>query len=376
MMAMCVHQSAISTRNYDGLPFASFVERVVVSAGSTLLSNSSNARVGLVVIGRNEGARLKRCLRSIPVNCPTIYVDSGSSDGSVDFAESCGFLIERLDSERGFTAALARNAGWERLLATYPLLDYIQFIDGDCELNGEWIDLALTEMDKDGSLCAVFGRRRERFPNASSYNALCDDEWNVPIGFVEACGGDVMFRVEPLQLSGGYSETLIAGEEPDLCLRLGQRGWRIRRIDAEMTLHDANIHSAGQHWRRARRAGFAFAEHVARHGSKAFRSWRRQRDAILAWGLVFPVGIGATIILAMFTGASWLLYLAALGMLLYPIQFVRIVRAKQRTGTSFSFARIYAFWMVAGRFAQLGGLLRYYYRQLRGARPRIIEYRR
>lgn len=39
--------------------------------------------VAAIVIGRNEGARLIACLNALEVCSPVIYVDSGSTDGSV-----------------------------------------------------------------------------------------------------------------------------------------------------------------------------------------------------------------------------------------------------------------------------------------------------
>lgn len=336
---------------------------------------TSAPRIGLVAIGRNEGERLVRCLRSVPADCPVVYVDSGSSDGSVAFAQSLGMTVEILPPGTRFTAALARNTGWRRLLADHPALDFVQFVDGDCELNAGWMPRALAEIDANAALCAVFGRRRERFPQATLYNALCDDEWNVPLGFVEACGGDVLFRVSALQQAGGYSDDLIAGEEPDLCLRLGREGWKILRIDAEMTLHDADIHSAKQNWLRFRRAGHAYAEHVARHGHHAFASWRRQVRSILIWALVIPAIILALAFAALIAGSAWLALAAIAALFVYPLQALRIARGKARAGADKRFAAFYGSWMVIGKFAQFGGIARYHWKRLRGGGHRIIEYK-
>ncbi|MCW2391641.1 glycosyltransferase involved in cell wall biosynthesis [Sphingobium sp. B1D7B] len=332
-------------------------------------------RTGIVAIGRNEGERLKRCLRSAPADCPVIYVDSGSTDGSIAFAQSLGIGVVELDVATPFTAARARNAGWRRLLADHPTLDFVQFVDGDCELAPDWIGRAEKALDAEPSLCAVFGRRRERFPAASFYNALCDDEWNVPIGLVEACGGDVLFRVAALSQADGYDGSLIAGEEPDLCLRLGRMGWQVRRIDAEMTLHDADIHHARQQWLRARRAGYAFAEHVARHGDAAFPSWRRQRNSILLWGGVIPLLILGAILLGLISGTAPLIWAALVMLLMYPAQVVRIAARKRAAGSPLRFAMGYGLWMMLGKFAQFGGLARYHLRARGGGPARLIEYK-
>jgi GT2 family glycosyltransferase len=330
-------------------------------------------RAGLVAIGRNEGERLKRCLRSVPAGCPVVYVDSGSCDDSVTFAQGLGMAVVPLATAQGFTAARARNAGWRALLAAHPGLDFVQFVDGDCELAPDWIARAIAALDAEPGLCAVFGRRRERFPQASFYNALCDDEWNVPVGLVEACGGDVLMRAGPLVQAGGYSDDLIAGEEPDLCLRLGGAGWRVRRIDAEMTLHDADMHHARQQWLRARRAGHAFAEHVARHGVAAFPGWRRQRDSILLWGGLIP----ALIVLLALAGLRWTApaLLAPALALLYPAQIARIALGKWKRGAPARFALGYGLWIMLGKLAQFGGLARYHIKRWRGGPHRIIEYK-
>ena len=95
---------------------------------------------GFVVIGRNEGARLDRALRSIPPGAPVVYVDSGSTDSSVTVARALKADVVELDLTIPFTAARARNAGASRLMAIRPDLGWAMFMDGDCELIDGWID--------------------------------------------------------------------------------------------------------------------------------------------------------------------------------------------------------------------------------------------
>jgi glycosyltransferase involved in cell wall biosynthesis len=330
---------------------------------------------GVVAIGRNEGQRLIRCFDSIGTEYPVVYVDSGSSDGSVEEARRRGLRVVDLDTAQGFTAARARNAGWRDLLSAWPDLTYVQFVDGDCEFAPGWIATAMAAIEAEPGLCAVFGRRRERFPDASLYNALCDDEWNVPIGLREACGGDVLFRVAALKAVGGYNDDLIAGEEPDLCLRLGQEGWTIRRIDAEMTLHDAAIMRADQQWRRARRAGHAFAEHCARHGARAFASWRKQCHSNLLWAVVLPL-LALVLLVAGLVSGWWLPLVGALLVAgIYPLQFARMTVRARRAGVPLRFAVFQAWWLLIGKFAQTGGMLLYWRNRLRRRRNQLIEYK-
>jgi hypothetical protein len=92
--------------------------------------------------------------------------------------------------------------------------------------------------------------------------------------------------------AGGYRDSLIAGEEPELCLRLIRAGGEVWRIPAEMTLHDAAIHRFGQWWRRTRRAGHAFAEGAHLHGAGPERHWVAETRRALALGRGAAAGRG------------------------------------------------------------------------------------
>lgn len=326
-------------------------------------------RPGIVVIGRNEGDRLKRCLESLIGSAGTIvYVDSGSTDGSVAAATALGAHVVELPTDQPFTAARARNAGLERLLMLQPEQEYVQFVDGDCRVDPGWLDAAAAQLDAHPRLAAVCGRRREVSPEASIYNRLCDLEWDTPIGEAKACGGDAMMRVSALREVGGFDPAVIAGEEPDLCVRLRARGWRILRLNAEMTLHDAAMTRFGQWWRRSVRAGHAYAEGAARHGRPPERHWVRDVRSIVVWGGLFPL---VAILAAWPTAGLSLVALPAL----YAAQIWRIARAQRGRGRSASHSRVYAVFTVLGKFPQLQGVLWYWSNRVRGRKTRIIEYK-
>lgn len=331
--------------------------------------------IAAVVIGRNEGERLRNCLSSIPAGVATVYVDSGSTDGSVDFARGRGIEVVELDMSQGFTAARARNAGLERLRDLQARFDYVQMIDGDCILDAGWLPKAIAALEHESGLAVVFGRRRERFPERSVYNRMCDDEWNVPVGLANACGGDALFRTAPLQAAGGYDPSLIAGEEPDLCLRLRAAGWQIRRIDAEMTLHDAAITRFSQWWKRAKRAGHAYAEHLWRHRENADPVWRRQVASIVLWGFAFP--FAALLLLASGSALTIMpaLWLGLAIVALYPLQWARMFLRKRNGGVSSSFSARYAALILAGKFAEFAGVLTFIANLGRKRRSSLIEYK-
>ena len=181
--------------------------------------------LGIVAIGRNEGERLRRCLNSLVGHgLPVVYVDSNSTDGSVELAHSMGAEVVELDLSVPFTAARARNAGFERLLELDQQIRFVQFVDGDCEVVPGWLDQARSVLEDRPDVAVVFGRRRERFPDQSIYNCLADIEWDTPVGETKYCSGDILVRVKAQREVGGYNPALIAGEDPDLAVRIRQRG--------------------------------------------------------------------------------------------------------------------------------------------------------
>lgn len=324
-----------------------------------------SARIGCVAIGRNEGERLVACLKSLRAEAAgeIVYVDSGSTDASVDNAATLGAHVLRLDMSVPFTAARARNAGAVRLIETaHP--DYIQFIDGDCTLSAGWITKAAAFLDAHSEVAVVCGRRRERHPDASVYNRLCDIEWATPVGEAQACGGDALMRADALAGAGFYNASLVAGEEPELCLRLREKGFRIWRLDAEMTVHDAAITRFSQWWTRAKRSGHAYAEVSALHRHSPLRIWRRETLRALSWSGIAPIAL----IFALTVSPLFLLALGA-----YPAQALRLwFGARARLGQD---AAAWAIITVIGKFAEASGVLKYYWTRLLGRRPALIEYK-
>jgi GT2 family glycosyltransferase len=320
-------------------------------------------QIGAVIIGRNEGARLVRCLASIVETVDRIvYVDSGSEDDSIAQARKVGADVVILDTDLPFTAARARNAGLEHLTLGGNF-KYVQFIDGDCELETGWIAKARDFLEGNPKCVVAFGRRKEKFPEASVYNRLCDVEWNTPIGQSRSCGGDTLMCVDALLDVGGFNPNLIAGEEPELCVRLRAKGWQIWRLDHAMTLHDAAILRFSQWWKRARRGGHAFAEGAALHGSPPEEHNVAQVRRALVWGLILPI-----VILTLSIGSVW----ALLILLVYPFQVFRLA---MRHGIGVMESWENAFFLTLSKFPETVGIMLYWWGQVMGKRVKLIEYK-
>ena len=332
-------------------------------------------KIGVVAIGRNEGERLRACLASARRDCSSVvYVDSGSSDGSAAVAQSLGAQVVDLDLSKPFTAARARNEGFARLLQIDPQIEAVQFVDGDCEIVDGWISKAAIALTADPTTAIICGRRRERFPHASIYNRLCDMEWNTPVGIAKACGGDALIRVAAFEQVNGYDASVIAGEEPEMCVRLRKAGWSIHRINGEMTLHDAAITHFSQWWKRNFRGGHAYAQGYFMHGQPPERFREKEVRNIIKWATT-PIVVTTIAMLVIGLVAPKWFWLGLLVLLLYPALAVKVAKQKVSQGASVADGILYGVALVLGKFPEWLGIRKFQSANRRGQRSTIIEYK-
>ena len=331
--------------------------------------NPGSSDVAIVAIGRNEGERLKPSLRAALRDAKlVVYVDSDSTDGSAEFARSVGCRVVSLDPSQLISAPRARNEGFACVMENAPDTPFVQFVDGDCELEEGWIQLAARTLSERPDVGVVCGRVREIHPEASVYNRLCDLGWRQPAGEILSSSGRFMGRAQVFKDVGGFRADVQVAEDDEFCIRVRRQGWKILMIDAPMARHDAAMTSFRQWWRRNRRTGRGYAQVAALHGGGEERYFVRDRRRILIWGLALPVTALAA---APFTyGIS----LPAL-LCLYALQFAHIVRGCRKRGWASRDAWAYGFFTVISRFPALQGLLDYYWRRIRGRAMTIIEYK-
>jgi GT2 family glycosyltransferase len=324
-----------------------------------------NLALGIVIIGRNEGGRLVDCLQSLREHSSSIvYVDSASTDDSLLEAKTRNVHAVSLDMSKPFTAARARNTGFEYIKDVLPDLEYVQFVDGDCQVDANWLEGAVKFLQNHSDVAVVCGRRRERFPKSTIYNQMCDYEWDTPVGEAKACGGDALMRAGIFSSVGGFRESLIAGEEPELCVRIRAAGYKIWRLDAEMTLHDANMSHFKQWWKRTVRAGFAFAEGAFLHGAAPEFHWVAESRRALFWGLLLPLAI----IVLIFVKPIW----AILLLMVYPLQWLRLTLKNPQP---FMQSGRLAFFLIVGKFAEAVGQIKFMLYRCTKKQTKIIEYK-
>jgi len=332
--------------------------------GDQSMTETQSDCFGAVLIGRNEGERLRRSIESVlKVTNRVVYADSASTDGSAELARSLGAVVVELDRSRPLNAARGRNAGFEALVEHFPECRYVLFLDGDCRLVEDFAAKAIAFLASHPEAAIACGRRFEAFPAASFYNRMADEEWNTPVGQALACGGDSMVRIDAFKETGGFDAELMASEEPELAARLRAAGWQIWRIDADMSEHDAAIHRFGQWWRRTLRSGYGYAQ-----------AWRRTQNLpqpingrILASAFFWVVGVPiALLALALLMDRPAVLLLVPV---VYAVQVLRIALGRGLTAHGL---RVSATLMLA-KFAEVAGATRYFLERRRG---HSIEYKR
>lgn len=344
--------------------------QATADCASLRVPNPNEISLSIVIIGRNEGQRLARCLESVQYIRgigvkEVIYVDSASTDASMSLARQRGARAIAVTPERP-TAAIGRNAGWRSATS-----DLVLFLDGDTVLDPDFARAAWDAMSQDASVVAVWGHRRELHPEASLYNRILDLDWIYAPGFTEFCGGDVLMSRRALVETGGFDERLIAGEEPELCRRMRGLGYSILHIDHPMTLHDLGIKSWSQYWRRAKRAGHAYAEVSERFRQSNDPFWNSERRRNLVQGC-FWIGTFAAAAIA---GIRFGLLPIALWALMVVSLSIRSAWKARWKRAEWWVCALYGFHSHLQQIPILVGQLEYILSKVQGKTRELIEYK-
>lgn len=329
-----------------------------------------------IAIGRNEGERLRDCLKSLIGSVDrVIYVDSNSSDNSVDIAKELDVEFIVL-TDGPFTAARGRQAGLDELASKYTDLKYVQFVDGDCIVQSGWIEAARTYMDENPECAGVCGRRREEKCDESFWSRVIDVDWDSPVGRADYFGGDSFARVQAMQEVGGWNIHLIAGEEPDLCFRMRERGWYVERLDVEMTSHHIDMTQFREYWKRSTRAGLAYVQTGWLNRKANGRFWLRRAAGSVFYGAALPLvalvsiglGIGFKIYPLVWATIAFIA-------LIYGRQFLVLEKACRRKGYDKGVSVPYAYLNVICKAAAAKGIVQWAIGKVTGKHVKLIEYK-
>lgn len=310
--------------------------------------------LGVVVIGKNEGEKLRLSLQSVlGLGYPVVYADSDSSDGSVMLADGFGVTVVQLDPSRPMNAARGRKEGCLRLLHDHPEVEFVLFLDGDCVLDKAFVPAAIKVMQSRPEVAVVCGCRSELHPEASVFNRIANLEWNTPVGERDSCGGDALYRVDVYKQAGGFDESVLAGEEPELCGRINRLGCKILRLDVAMSWHDMGMTRLSQWWRRGLRSGYGALDVRVRFGLPYFN---RQLASAWTWGLGWPLlSTGFAALVAFRGGLAASFWIALLACSLLLLQVLRVARMGHERGLKRGDALVYGALMMLNKWASLAG---------------------
>jgi glycosyltransferase involved in cell wall biosynthesis len=309
--------------------------------------------IGFVAIGRNEGERLISSLSALLTwGSRVIYVDSGSTDGSQHRARALGLRVIELDASSPYTASRGRQAGVEAIRQLFPEVKFIQFVDGDCVLHPGWPEVATRYLLENARVGAVCGILREERESHSFYSRMIQVDWDLPTGEIPVFGGIVMIRLAALDQVGGWRPELAAGEEPDLSFRLSDACWTLVGLPVEMAVHDIEMTSFRQYWRRFIRSGYAYAAVGCLNVRGAGRRWVFLTIKNLVYGALFPLAAALSLI--------WFRPIAAAVAAFYGLLAVKMVYQRLRRGDPLATAFPYALLTVISKGALAWGALRYF----------------
>jgi GT2 family glycosyltransferase len=321
----------------------------------------------VVVIGRNESPRLARALAAVePLKATTVYVDSGSSDGSAEIAERAGVHVLRL-VQGPFTAARGRREGFDFITARMPGIEHVQFIDGDCAIDEGWFDDGLKFLDEHPECGAVVGRLREEHAGRSLLIRVVEVEWDLPEGDTDVIGGISLMRASALRQVGNWRIDLVAGEELDLSSRLRAAGFGLHRLARDMCRHDIGITRLGEFWKRSVRTGHSYAQLAVVQRRNGPKRWMKRTLGHLAYGLVIPPAMAVA---AVFWWPGVLL-----GAAVYLLLIARLAMWRLGRGDELDVALTYAAITAVCKIAAGIGALKYFAGRLTGKEATIFEYK-
>lgn len=314
-----------------------------------------------MVIGRNEADILMRSLGSVGEEAQVVvYADSASTDGSAERARETFPHVDVVDVPpmAAPSPARGRNAGFARLLELCPDVEFVQFLDGDCDLAPDWLENGLRHLEENPDVGVLYGRLRERDPDRNAYHRLADMEWDLPVGEVDDGGGIMLTRRQAWEEGGGQNEDMPAGEEREFLRRVLAAGWKIVRLPEVMAHHDIDMATFAEWWRRNVRMGHHWAQGMHVHRD---RQHLRELRSIATWSVGVPTLALAGAVPTL--GAS--LPVAGLA---YRAFLRKMEDYRMEQGGSREDARLWAWSILGGRFAGAVGVAQFLFKTLPAGR--------
>lgn len=201
----------------------------------------------VVMITRNQAWNVRRLIESVLAQTTqvplgdVILVDSASTDDTVQIAMEYPIRVIRLSKKQRLTAAAGRHVGMSQARS-----DVVLFLDGDMELRPGWAPEAMSLLEREPRIAAVSGEVIDQSMHSITRIRHCAPRHihTVPYTDVPHGGGAAAYRREVLAALGSFNPFLFSDEEPELCLRLREAGYRIVRLQLPISDHYSDPPSA------------------------------------------------------------------------------------------------------------------------------------
>ena len=199
--------------------------------------------ISIIIIGHNEGWRLTLCLKSILViinkfrnfDFEVIYVDSNSTDDSIERTKIIQ-NVKVFKLEDNMNAAIARNVGAKESKGSV-----LYFVDGDMELNPDFLSFALNEKGEllydllTGHLDDFFYNYNHKFLEncPRTYTSEIPKE----IQLLRTNGGIFIIKRDIWNLVLGMNNKFKINEDIDLSIRLSNKKIFTKRLPYLIAKH-------------------------------------------------------------------------------------------------------------------------------------------
>ncbi|MGA7669525.1 MAG: glycosyltransferase [Nitrolancea sp.] len=259
------------------------------------MQGDNDLSLDVVIITKNQGWNVRRLVESVLRETESlprtdvILVDSASTDDTVYVAQEFPIRVIRLSKRQRLTAAAGRQAG-----ITQTSGDVVLFLDGDMELRHGWIAAALRVFKKEPSVAVISGQVVDQPRVTKESCGPARPLSNTPVLYdtVPHGGGAAAYRRRVLEKVGSFNPYLFSDEEPELCLRIREAGYRVVKL--RMPIADHYSDPAGAistlFGRRKRNLYLGPGQALRLHaGTRMLMPYARERG----FGLVPSAGVAA-----------------------------------------------------------------------------------
>jgi len=196
--------------------------------------------LAIVIIGKNEQLHIKKCLRSVISaskrlqDVEIVYVDSASTDRTIEIAASFPIKIIQLKPEWKLTSAAGRYLGYLNTTSKHIL-----FVDGDTLLYKHWPEQAVQFLEDHPKAGGVAGILHEIFTAPDgSIQSLKKNRYKQKTGLIltKVFGGTACYKREAMLKAGSFNPHIRATPELELALRIRQKGYNLYKINKQMAI--------------------------------------------------------------------------------------------------------------------------------------------